>query len=102
MRPFRFTAIITNYNYGQFVRSAIDSVISQTYQVDEIIIVDDGSCDCSREILHQATLDLRDRILVVHQKNAGQAAAINAAFSRSTGEIIGMLDAYDSAPTPAS
>ena len=95
MRPFRVTAIITNYNYGQFVRSAIDSVISQTYQVDEIIIVDDGSCDCSREILHQATLDLRDRILVVHQENAGQAAAINAAFSRSTGEIIGMLDADD-------
>ncbi len=95
MRPFRFTAIITNYNYGRFVRSAIDSVLSQTHRVDEIIIVDDGSWDCSHAILDQAKIDLRDRIVVIHQKNAGQAAAINAAFSRSTGEIIGMLDADD-------
>lgn len=95
MGLLRFTAIITNYNYGRFVRSAIDSVISQTHRVDEIIVVDDGSRDCSRGILDQAKIDLGDRIVVIHQENAGQAAAINAAFSRSTGEIIGMLDADD-------
>jgi glycosyltransferase involved in cell wall biosynthesis len=43
--------IITNYNYGRYLRAAIDSALAQTYPQVEVIVVDDGSTDGSREII---------------------------------------------------
>ena len=45
------TVLINNHNYGRFLRQAIDSAINQTYQQVEVIVVDDGSTDESREII---------------------------------------------------
>lgn len=83
--------LINNYNYGRYVGIAIDSALNQTYSNIEIIVVDDGSTDNSREIL--ATYE--SRAVVVYKENGGQASAFNAGFSRSSGEIVCFLDADD-------
>lgn len=83
--------IINNYNYGRFLKDAIESALDQTYRYTEVIVVDDGSTDNSREIVDQ----YRDRIAVVLKENGGQASAFNAGFARSRGEVICFLDADD-------
>lgn len=89
-RPLVST-IINNYNYGHFLREAIDSVLNQTYSHTEIIVVDDGSTDNSREII----ANYKDRIIPVLKDNGGQASAFNAGVAASKGYIICFLDADD-------
>jgi glycosyltransferase involved in cell wall biosynthesis len=62
------SVIINNYNYGRFLGEAIDSVLNQTYQRTETIVVDDGSTDNSREII----AGYGDRIIPVLKANGGQ------------------------------
>ena len=83
--------IINNYNYGQFIREAIDSAIAQTYSPKEIVVVDDGSKDNSREVI----ASYGDKIIPVLKENGGQASAFNAGFAASQGEVIFLLDADD-------
>ncbi|NEQ81806.1 MAG: glycosyltransferase [Moorea sp. SIO2I5] len=83
--------IITNYNYRHFVTQAIDSVLEQTYRNFEIIVVDDGSTDNSREAIEF----YGDRLVTIFQENAGMKAARNAGLKKSTGEIVCFLDADD-------
>jgi glycosyltransferase involved in cell wall biosynthesis len=83
--------IINNYNYGHFLGDAIRSVRGQTYDCVEIIVVDDGSSDNSREII----AEFGDDIVTVFKRNGGQASAFNAGFATSSGEIIFFLDADD-------
>lgn len=85
------SAIIPNYNYELYVGFAIDSVLSQTYSNIEIIVVDDGSSDGSRDVLAA----YGDRIKVVFQQNQGVSAARNAGVEVSRGELIAFLDADD-------
>jgi len=90
MRP-GVSVLINNHNYGRFVARAIASALAQQEQGVEIVIVDDGSDDQSREVLK----DYRDRVKIVFQDNRGQAAAINAGVSASEGEYLCFLDADD-------
>lgn len=83
--------IINNYNYGRFLRQAIDSAINQTYSHSETIVVDDGSTDNSLEIIKS----YGEQIIPVLKKNGGQASAFNAGFAASKGEIICFLDSDD-------
>lgn len=83
--------LINNYNYGKFLRRAIDSALNQTYQKIEVIVVDDGSTDNSHEII--ASYD--SRITAVLKDNSGQPSAINAGFKVSQGDIIALLDSDD-------
>ncbi|MBF2016857.1 MAG: glycosyltransferase [Rivularia sp. T60_A2020_040] len=85
------SVIIDNYNYGRFIKKAIDSVLNQTYRNFELIVVDDGSTDNSREIIES----YQDKLIAIFQKNAGQNAAFNTGFARSQGEIICFLDSDD-------
>lgn len=85
------SVLITNYNYASYLGEAIDSALNQTYPNLEVIVVDDGSTDRSREII----ASYQDRIIPVLQENHGQAAAVNAGFATSKGEIICFLDADD-------
>ena len=92
MKNFPLVSIlINNYNYGCFLKTAIDSALAQTYKDLEIIVVDDGSTDNSSEII----ASYGDRIISIIKKNGGQASAFNAGFLRSQGEIICFLDADD-------
>jgi glycosyltransferase involved in cell wall biosynthesis len=83
--------IISSYNYGRFLKDAIDSALNQTYPNTEVIVVDDGSVDNSREIIAR----YGDRVLPVLKANGGQASAFNAGFRASRGEVISFLDSDD-------
>lgn len=83
--------LINNYNYGQFLREAIDSALNQTYPNTEVIVVDDGSTDDSREIIGS----YGDHILPVFQENGGQGAAFNAGFATCKGSLVCHLDSDD-------
>lgn len=83
--------LINNYNYGRYIRDAINSCLNQDYSNVEIIVVDDGSTDNSREIIDSYEQD----IIKVYQKNGGQASAMNAGVLASHGDIICFLDADD-------
>ncbi|MEL6462427.1 MAG: glycosyltransferase [Cyanobacteria bacterium J06621_15] len=85
------SVIIGNYNYGRFIAEAIESVLSQTYENFELIVVDDGSTDNSREIIES----YGDRLTAIFQENGGQGAAFNSGFAASKGEIICFLDSDD-------
>jgi hypothetical protein len=85
------SVIISNYNYGRFLGQAIESALGQTYPETEVIVVDDGSTDNSREVLaHYAV-----RVRVLLKENGGQAAAFNEGFRASQGDVIVLLDADD-------
>ncbi len=83
--------LLNNYNYGGYLTEAIDSALNQTYPNIEVIVVDDGSTDNSREII--ASYDTS--IIPVYKENGGQASALNAGFAISQGEIVCLLDSDD-------
>jgi glycosyltransferase involved in cell wall biosynthesis len=85
------SVVIINYNYSRFLREAINSALNQTYTNMEVIVVDDGSTDDSREII----ASYGSRVIPVFKENGGQASAFNAGFAVSTGEIICFLDSDD-------
>jgi glycosyltransferase involved in cell wall biosynthesis len=92
MRPLPLVSIvIDNYNYGRFLGEAIDSALAQRYPNVEVIVVDDGSTDNSREVI--ATY--ADVIVSILKENGGQASAFNAGFAASRGDIVILLDSDD-------
>ena len=85
------SVIINNYNYGRFVGDAISSVLQQSYDRIQLIVVDDGSSDESRAVIES----YGKAIVTLFKANRGQASAFNAGFDKSSGEIICFLDADD-------
>jgi len=85
------SVIINNYNYARYLPEAIESVLKQTYQNFELIVVDDGSTDNSREVIEL----YKDSLIAIFQENAGQGEALNTGIAKSQGEIICFLDADD-------
>ena len=85
------SVLISNYNCDRYLASAIDSALAQTYPEIEIIVVDDGSTDNSRQIIE----GYADSIITIFKENGGQASAFNAGYKVSRGEIICLLDADD-------
>ncbi len=89
--PARVSVIITNHNYGHFLRAAVDSVLDQIFPAMELIVVDDASTDNSLAVLEA----YRNQLLVVRTGGCGQWGAAMAGFSGSVGNIIVFLDADD-------
>lgn len=84
---------LVNHNYGRYIREAIDSVLQQTLQDFELIIIDDGSTDDSRSIIEEYTDDAR--ISAIFQKNKGLNVTNNIAMRAASGKYILRLDADD-------
>jgi glycosyltransferase involved in cell wall biosynthesis len=75
MKPHPLVSIIiNNYNYGRFLKQAIESALAQTYRLCEVIVVDDGSTDVSRSVLS----GFGEHVVAVLKENGGQASAFNA------------------------
>ncbi len=89
----KISVIIATYNYGRFIVEAVDSVLNQTYPNKEVVVVDDGSTDGTRNILKDY-IEAR-RITYIYQKNSGPGAARNTGIMASDGEYICFLDADD-------
>lgn len=83
--------IIPTFQRREFVRRAVASVLTQSYRDFELIVVDDGSTDGTREAL----APFADRLRYIRQENRGTAAARNAGLAVAEGEIVAFLDSDD-------
>ena len=87
------TVYIANHNYGRYIEQAIESVLNQTMQDFELIVIDDGSTDDSRKIVERY-MD-RPNVLAIFQHNKGLTVTNNIALRAATGRHIMRLDADD-------
>ena len=90
----KISIIIPIYKVEGYLRKCIKSVLNQTYENLEIILVDDGSPDNCGKIA-DAFSEMDNRIKVIHQENKGLCAARNAGLAVATGEYIGFIDSDD-------
>lgn len=88
------SVIVPVYNDEQFLKPCIDSIIGQSYNKLEIILVDDGSTDNSSKILDEFSV-IDSRIKVYHKKNTGVSDTRNYGIEKATGEYICFSDADD-------
>ena len=86
------SVIIPLYNKEHFIKTTIESVLAQTYNDYELIIINDGSTDNSLKIVSEFE---DPRIIIVNQNNAGVSAARNHGIRIATGDFISFLDADD-------
>jgi glycosyltransferase involved in cell wall biosynthesis len=87
----RVSVIIPAYNCAEYIAETIESVLNQTYRDYEIIVVDDGSTDATREVVE----GYGDRLQYIYQQNQGAAAARNRGIRLAKGELITFLDGDD-------
>ena len=90
----RFSVIIPVYNVEEYLEGCVSSVVSQTYEDIEIILVDDGATDGCPAIC-DALAQKDGRIKVIHKKNGGLSDARNAGIDKAVGEYILFLDSDD-------
>jgi glycosyltransferase involved in cell wall biosynthesis len=83
--------IIPTYNRADLVGQAIDSILAQTRQPDEIVVIDDGSTDATAQVLAA----YGDKIRYLHQENAGKPAALNRAMGEISADYLWIMDDDD-------
>ncbi len=88
------SVIVPIYNVEKYLCKCIDSIISQTYNNIEIVLVDDGSTDNSGEMADDYARKDR-RIIVIHKENGGLSSARNEGIKRSKGEWLAFVDSDD-------
>lgn len=88
------TVVIPVYNTQSYLRHCLDSVLSQTYQNLQVILVDDGSSDASPQICDQYAETDR-RVFVIHKRNGGVSSARNTALEAAKGDFITFVDSDD-------
>ena len=87
----RVSVIMPAFNAGRTIDAALQSVFAQTFRDLEVVVVDDGSTDDTAE----RASGWGDRVVLLHQANAGPAAARNRAIRHARGELLAFLDADD-------
>ncbi|MBI1745446.1 MAG: glycosyltransferase [Acidobacteria bacterium] len=87
----RVSLIITTYNAARYLVQAVESAIDQTYADHEVIVVDDGSTDNTREVMAR----YHDKVVYLHQENQERAIARNAGLRLAGGAFVSFLDADD-------
>ena len=88
----KVSVMIPTYNYGKYIEKAIDSVLAQTCKDFEIIVVDDGSTDNTREIIEAK---YKNVVRYFYQGNKGAPVARNFGLRKAEGEFVVFLDADD-------
>lgn len=91
----KFSIIIPVYNVEQYLRECIDSIMNQTYQDFEVVLVDDGSTDKSGEICDKYVSRNPDKVFVYHKTNQGVLIARDYGIKKSSGDIILFVDSDD-------
>ena len=85
------TVVIPTYNYGRYICQTVESALGQTYSPVEIIVVDDGSTDDTRERLTA----YGDRVRYIYLQNRGVSTARNIGIQAARGEFVALLDSDD-------
>jgi glycosyltransferase involved in cell wall biosynthesis len=88
------SVVMPVYNAAAYLEDALDSMLRQTFEAFELIAIDDGCTDGSREILERYRRQ-DARITVLEQDHRGIVAALNAGFARARGAFIARMDADD-------
>lgn len=86
------SVVIPSYNHAPYIRAAVESVLAQTHTNIELIVIDDGSTDGTRNYL-RALADRRCK--VIEQPNAGAHAAINRGLTLASGDVLAILNSDD-------
>lgn len=92
-QPPLVSVVTAAYNMGRYIGETVDSILAQTHERLELIVVDDGSTDDTPAVLAAYAGDPRVRLL--RQANAGQTAAKNRGLREARGEFVGFCDADD-------
>jgi glycosyltransferase involved in cell wall biosynthesis len=87
----KISVIIPTYNSANYLPEAIESVLAQTYKNFEIVVIDDGSTDNTKEVV----VPYLDQIVFLETENGGPAKARNHGIRKSSGEYVAFLDADD-------
>ncbi|MBV6627760.1 MAG: glycosyltransferase family 2 protein [Rivularia sp. (in: Bacteria)] len=87
----KVSVIIPTYNRAHLVQDAVESVLNQTYQDFELIVIDDGSTDNTKEVLAV----YKDKLAYIYQENRGRSSARNHGIKIAQGEYIAFLDSDD-------
>ena len=89
------SVIIPTYNCAKYLSESINSILRQTYQDFELIVIDDGSQDITKELVANYIKEYPSKIKYFYQKNKGLPAARNAGIEYANGRYIAFLDADD-------
>lgn len=88
----KVSVVVTSFNYGRYVGGCLESILNQTYQDFDVIVVDDGSTDDTARVVEPY---LSHRVRYHYQTNQGQASSKNTGIRLTDGEIVAFLDADD-------
>lgn len=91
MRSPLVSIIVTNYNYASFLEECLTSVLNQAYRRIEVVVVDDGSKDASRDVIRL----FHGKAKVIFKENGGMVSAATAGFALGKGERLGFLNCDD-------
>lgn len=91
----KVSVIIPAYNTEKYIRQCVESILNQTMEEIEVIVVDDGSNDCTLSILNEYEQCYPEKIRVFHKENGGQASARNMGLQYAKGEYLGFVDSDD-------
>ena len=88
------SVIVPAYNVEKYLARCVDSILTQTYENPEVILVDDGSKDASGQICEElAKTDARIR--VIHKENGGLSSARNCGIDQTRGDYLAFVDSDD-------
>jgi glycosyltransferase involved in cell wall biosynthesis len=91
----KISVLIPVYNGAKFVSETIQSILNQTFNDYEIVVVDDGSTDATKSIIDEFTKQFPNKIRYIYQDNSGVSIARNTAINNAKGEFIAFLDSDD-------
>ena len=94
-KTMRLSFIVPVYNVEKYLRQCVDSILSQTFDDYEIILVDDASPDSCPAICDEYAEKYPDTVKVIHQENKGPASARNAGLKNAKGEYVYFADSDD-------
>ncbi|MPS63476.1 MAG: glycosyl transferase family 2 [Chryseobacterium sp.] len=93
--PSKISIIVPVYNVENYLAKCLDSLVNQTYQNIEILVVNDGSTDDSGKIINDFSVKFPEKIKAFYKKNGGLSDARNVGIDNATGDYIGFVDSDD-------
>lgn len=91
----KVTIIMPIYNTGKYIKRCLDSIMRQSYENFELVIVNDGSTDNSEEIINEYINNYKDKIKYYYKENEGVAIARNYGLDKAEGDYITFIDSDD-------